>query len=152
MAYPVAESREIGAPAERVWELVSDLPRMGEWSPENQGGRWIKGATGPALGAGFLGKNRNGLRRWTTKATVVQCEPGKVFEISITVGSMPVAHWLYEFEPTPGGCTVTESWDDHRKGWMKVVARPMGVHDADKAKSEMAATLANLARAAEHPA
>jgi hypothetical protein len=30
MAYPTAESRDIAAPAEKVWSLVSDLPRMGE--------------------------------------------------------------------------------------------------------------------------
>ena len=64
MTYPTAETREIAAPAETVWALVSDLPRMGEWSPENQGGTWLNGATGPAPGAIFTGKNKNGIRRW----------------------------------------------------------------------------------------
>jgi hypothetical protein len=32
---------------------------------------------------------------------------------------------------------------------MKIVSRPMGVHDGDHAKLEMEATLANLAQAAE---
>ena len=60
MAYPTAATRDIAAPAEKVWILVTDLPRMGEWSPENAGGKWVKGATGPALGAVFKGTNRNG--------------------------------------------------------------------------------------------
>src|SRR5277367_6047983 len=73
MAYPTAASRDIAAPAEKVWALVSDLPRMGEWSPENAGGKWVKGATGPALGSVFQGANKNGFRRWSTTVTVVGC-------------------------------------------------------------------------------
>jgi len=151
MAYPTFVSRDIDAPAEKVWGLVSDLPRMGEWSPENTGGKWTKGSTGPAVGATFTGSNRNGWRRWSTLVTVVDCDPAKVFEIAVTFGptSLPVSNWRYEFEDTAGGCRVTESWDDHRKSWMKVLARPAGDHSAAHAKGEMTATLDNLARAAE---
>ena len=35
MTEPVSVSREIAAPVDTVWVLVTDLPRMGEWSPEN---------------------------------------------------------------------------------------------------------------------
>jgi hypothetical protein len=149
MTYPIAESRDIAAPADRVWSLVSDLPRMGEWSPENTGGKWVKGATGPATGAVFTGINKNGFRRWSTTVTVAACEPGKVFEIAVALGPLAISNWRYEFEDTPTGCRVTESWRDLRKGWMRVAGRPMGVHDGAHAKGEMAATLANLARAAE---
>jgi len=147
MTYPVAETREIAAPAETAWALVADLPRMGEFSPENVGGSWLNGATGPALGAVFTGANKNGVRRWSTKATVIDCAPGRSFEISISKGPLAIANWRYEFEETEGGCRVTESWADHRTAWMRVVSRPLGSHDAAHAKSEMAATLANLAGA-----
>ncbi len=149
MPYPTAATREIAAPAEKVWSLVSDLPRMGEWSPENAGGRWIKGATGPALGAVFRGSNKNGFRRWSTDATVVGYEQGKLFEFSVTAGPLAVANWRYEFEGTESGCRVTESWRDNRKRWFVVVARAMGDHSAAHAAKEMEATLANLAAAAE---
>jgi hypothetical protein len=149
MAYPIAESRDIAAPAATVWDLVADLPRMGDWSPENAGGTWARGATGPATGAVFTGKNKNGIRRWSTTVTVVDCQPAKAFEIAVRFGPFAVANWRYDFENTPTGCTVTESWDDKRQGWMKIVSRPMGVHDGDHAKLEMEATLANLAQAAE---
>ena len=151
MADLTAESRLIAAPAEKVWGLVSDLPRMGEWSPENAGGAWKNGATGPAVGAAFTGRNKKGLRRWSTTAKVIECEPGKVFEIAVVFGptAVPVANWRYEFEDAEGGCRVTESWDDHRAAWMRVVARPMGDHSAAHAQAEMAATLANLAKVAE---
>ena len=149
MAYPTAESREIAAPAGTVWALVADLPRMGEFSPENTGGTWGDGATGPAVGATFSGKNKNGFRRWSTTATVTECEPGRVFEIAITSGRSPIANWRYEFEGTAGGCRVTESWEDHRQFWIRVSARVLGKHDAAHAKTEMAATLAKLAAAVE---
>jgi hypothetical protein len=149
MAYPTVVTRDIRAPADAVWALVADLPRMGEWSPENAGGTWVKGATGPALGAVFKGTNKNGIRRWSTKVTVVDCDPGKVFEFAVTSGPLAVANWRYEFEETEDGCLVTESWVDHRKPWFVVVARVLGDHSAEHAEKEMAATLSNLATAAE---
>jgi hypothetical protein len=149
VTYPTAESRRIAAPADKVWSLVSDLPRMGEWSPQNEGGAWRNGAAGPAVGATFAGKNRNGFRKWTTTATVVACEPGKVFEIAVTTGRLPVSRWRYEFEATPEGCLVTESWVDERNAFIRVTGRVLGAHDAAHTHKEMATTLANLAVAAE---
>ncbi len=149
MAYPTAVSRDVAAPPEKVWDLVADMPRMGEWSPENQGGSWVKGATGPALGAVFKGSNKNGIRRWSTICTVVACERGKVFEFGVTSGPLAVANWRYEFEGTDTGCRVTESWRDNRKPWFAFVARVMGDHSDAHAEQEMAATLAKLAAAAE---
>jgi hypothetical protein len=149
MAYPTAASRDIAAPAENVWTLVSDLPRMGEWSPENQGGKWVKGATGPALGAVFKGNNKNGIRRWSTTVTVVACEPGEAFEFAVTSGPLAVARWRFEFEDTDTGCRVTESWLDERRPWFASVARVMGDHSAGNAERQMTSTLANLAKAAE---
>jgi hypothetical protein len=149
MAYPTSVSRDVAAPAEQVWLLVSDLPRMGEWSPENRGGKWVKGATGPALGAVFKGNNKNGFLRWSTTVTVVGCEPGKLFEFAVTAGPLTVATWRYEFEDSDTGCRVTESWVDERKPWFCAVARVMGDHGAGNAEQQMAATLAELARVAE---
>jgi Polyketide cyclase / dehydrase and lipid transport len=149
MTYATRETREIAAPAQKVWDLVSDLPRMGEFSPENHGGKWARGATGPAVGATFSGRNKNGFRRWSTTATVVTCVPGKAFEIAITSGPVAIANWRYEIEETPEGCRVTESWEDHRQLWMRLLARPLGAHDAAHAQQEMAATLANIAKLLE---
>ena len=149
MAYPTAVTRDIAAPAEKVWTLVSDLPRMGEWSPENQGGKWVKGATGPSVGAVFRGNNKRGIRRWSTTVTVVECDPGKVFDFAVTSGPLGVANWRYEFEETDSGCRVTESWRDNRKPWFATVARVMGDHGSDNAETQMASTLDRLAAAVQ---
>ena len=74
MAEQVSVSREIAAPAEQLWAMVSDVTRMGEWSPENEAGEWLRGATGPKPGASFRGTNRNGKKTWKTVATVVDAE------------------------------------------------------------------------------
>lgn len=61
----VSGSVEIEADPAAVFAMVTDLPRMGEWSPENQGGAWQGGATGAAIGARFLGNNVNGTKKWS---------------------------------------------------------------------------------------
>ena len=74
----------VDAPPETVWGLVSDITRAGEWSPEATGGRWTGGATGPAVGARFVGGNRHGWIRWSTHCRVTECEPGRRFTFVVT--------------------------------------------------------------------
>ena len=70
MSDEVSVSRDIAAPAEKVWAMVADVTRMPEWSPENTGCTWRGGATGPTTGAKFRGSNRVGKRSWKTDAVV----------------------------------------------------------------------------------
>ena len=91
--------------------MVTDLPRMGELSPENVGGRWVGRATGPATGARFRGVNRNGRRQWWTRVRVVVCEPGRRFTFDVRSSfGMRVSRWGYEITPIAGGCLLTEHW------------------------------------------
>ena len=113
----ISRSTTIAAPAERVWALVSDLPRMGEFSPEAVGGAWV-GGTGPALGAVFRGRNVRGLRRWSTRSKVVRCVPGEEFAFEVRAGGMAAAEWAYVLEPAGDGCRLTESWSDRRGALM----------------------------------
>ena len=50
-----AVTLHIDAPPDRVWGLVSDITKMGEYSPEVIEAEWIDGATGPAIGARYRG-------------------------------------------------------------------------------------------------
>ena len=154
MAASVSVVREISASPERVWELVSDLPRMGEWSNENEGGTWLDGATEPEAGAKFRGANRNGFRRWKTLAIVTECEPGKRFGFDVTSLGLPISTWSYTIEPTEQGCVVTESWSDRRPGFFKPVARlATGVADrTEHTRTGIEYTLERLAATAEVPA
>ena len=54
-------SIEINASPEAVYALVSDLPRMEEWSPENIGGEWQGGGSGN-VGDRYIGHNRTSAR------------------------------------------------------------------------------------------
>src|SRR5680860_1177525 len=56
----VRESLAMAATADAVYDLVADLPRMGEWSPECERVAWRGGATCAAKGAQFLGFHRAG--------------------------------------------------------------------------------------------
>src|SRR6476646_2028956 len=109
----VQGSTEVAASPEQVWALVSGLPGMGRFSPEATGGRWVKGG-GPVLGAVFRGTNAQGRRRWSTRSTVVEAEPGRAFAFDVSSVGLPVARWSYRLEPSAAGCRVTETWEDRR--------------------------------------
>jgi hypothetical protein len=147
----VEVSQQVGAAPADVYAMVADLPRMGEWSPENTGGKWIGGATGPSVGARFRGTNRSGWRLWSTTATVRAAEPGRRFSFDIDVLGVPISTWDYTFADSGDGCVVTESWTDRRPGWMRTVSVPvMGVRDrAAHNRGNMEQTLQRLKQAAE---
>ena len=151
MTDQVSVTREIRAPADRVWAMVSDLPRMGEWSPENKGGKWLGDATGARPGAKFRGTNQIGKRKWNTVATVVDADPGRRFSFRVGTMGIKVAEWGYSIEPTATGCRVTESWMDQRPGPFKPLAHLVtGVGDrAEHNRGNMEKTLERLAAAAE---
>src|SRR3954452_22863711 len=110
----VSVSVTVQAPAERLYGMVSDVTNMGRWSPETTSCGWIRGATGPAVGARFRGRNKAGWRSWSTTARVAVAEPAKEFAFDVqTVAGIDVARWSYRFEPAgEGSTTVTETWED----------------------------------------
>jgi Polyketide cyclase / dehydrase and lipid transport len=102
----------IEAPPEEVYDLVADVTRMGEWSPECQQGEWLNGATGPAVGASFKGKNRHGRARWSTSPRVVVADRGHEFAFVVPDSSgRDTVRWTYRFEATDSGTDVTESYE-----------------------------------------
>ncbi len=151
MGSKVTVTREIAASPQRVWAMVSDLDRMGEWSPENDGGRWIRGATGPEVGAVFEGRNHKGWRRWRTRVTVIASDQPRRFAFRLQIGPLGGCDWSYDIESTERGCRVTESWFDHRTWFLKKVGWvASGVADrASHNRATMDATLNRLAEAAE---
>ncbi|MGQ0623928.1 MAG: SRPBCC family protein [Sporichthyaceae bacterium] len=148
-----AASTEIAASPESVYAMISDLTRMGEWSPENTGGKWIGKAEPGTVGAKFKGKNKNGKKTWSAAVVVTEASAPKRFAFSTVVGPIKAADWSYEITPTATGCQVSESWVDRRPAPLaspKVYKALTGVTDRSaSAKAGIEATLANLKKAAE---
>lgn len=117
-------SVEITAPPEVVYALITDVGRMGEWSPEATGASSVKGSL--QVGDTFRGHNKRGLIRWYTHCTVREAQPGRKFVFDVDSGPMPVSRWTYTFEPTATGCRLTETWDDRRFGPLGPVIRTVG--------------------------
>ena len=99
----------VQAPADLVYAMVSDVPRMPEWAVECEHNSWLGRDGGPRVGARFRGHNHKGLFHWWTTATVTAADPGRRFAFRVTSLGLPVAAWAYDIEPTPDGCVVTES-------------------------------------------
>jgi uncharacterized protein YndB with AHSA1/START domain len=113
-------SIHIDAPPDRVWRLLSDVTRMGEWSPITYRCEWLDGASGPEVGARFKGYNRLPPAKWWTVCEITESVPGKSFAFSTVEVSMPFAlgvgkremtRWRYTFEPDGIGTKVTESYE-----------------------------------------
>ena len=152
MAESIEESIDIEAPPERLYDMVSDLSRMGEWSPENQGGKWAGGATGAAEGARFKARNSTGKRSWSSVATIVTANRPKEVAWESSALGLKIALWRYRFEPNGrGGTTVVESTEDRRGRLMHFIGRTAtGVADREtENKKNMRATLEQLKAAAE---
>jgi uncharacterized protein YndB with AHSA1/START domain len=139
----------VEAPPDKVWRMVTDVTRMGEWSPETQRAEWIDGADGPRVGARFRGHNRMGLARWSTVAEVVAAEPGREFAFQIQPTGTT---WRYRFAPAGGGTEVTESYETRSglrgvallvRDLLKLMGRPK------RLDAGMRETLARLKMAAE---
>jgi len=144
----ISRSIEIAATPELVFALVSRLERMGEFSPENTGGEWVRGATGPAVGARFKGANARGSHTWTTLATVATYLPPTKFSFDVTAGPFKVATWTFAIEATHEGCRVTESSLDRRGRFVKLFEKGGSDRMAFTAVS-IETTLAKLKAAAE---
>lgn len=157
----VSGSITIAAEPKRVFGLITDLPRMGEWSPENTGGAWQDGATEAAVGAKFLGNNVNAEagKRWDVAVVVAELEEPRRFVFHTVFKGMTLAHWIYELEPTEleggvPGCTVTETWVDTRNRALakalggKITGIP-GLKRNEFTRRSIETTLANLKQTAE---
>lgn len=151
MTPDVQVSRTIAASPAAVFAAVTDITRMGEWSPETVRAEWNDGATEAAVGAGFTGHNRNGDKEWVTKATIVELVPDERFFFDCSVRGFVFSKWGYSIEPVDGGCIVTEYAQDLRpESALEYSAQVSGVTDRlTHNRAGMAATLERLAEALE---
>lgn len=101
------------APPDKVWALVSDVTRIGEFSPETFEAEWVDGATGPALDAHFRGHvKRNGVGpTYWTSCKVTSCVPERDFGFAVYAAGQRANNWRYQLAERDGGTDVTESFE-----------------------------------------
>src|SRR5579872_3635040 len=141
----------IEAEPEVLYNMVSDLPRIGEWSPECEGVEWQGGISTPAEGSTFVGRNAVGPGRrirYSRHGRVLVAEPGREFAFITDEGGRESTLWRYRFEPEAGGTRVIESYEVR---WIPVWARildvPLNRHR--ELVANMRTTLDRLKSAAE---
>ena len=107
---PTVEVRTwIDAPPRRVWELGSDIEMMPTMSQELQSVEWLGGATGPAVGARFVGRSKHdALGEWATTSEVIEYEPERVFAWAVEDPANPTAIWRFRLEPKDGGTELSQ--------------------------------------------
>lgn len=144
-------STHIGAPPEEVWAILSDLERMGEWSPECYRVAWLDGAESPAKpGARFKGWNRYGFLRWSMTCEVKTADPGREISWATVRGDRELVVWAYRLQPTTEGCDLTESFEVRWLPPTAVLAEDFLMRDRDRRRDEaMRATLDRIKKAAE---
>lgn len=103
MARTLEATIDIDAAPKDVWTIVSDLKRMGEWSPQCATMRVLGGPV--REGTKTINVNRRGLLVWPTRSKVIRFEPNKSIAFRITDNR---TIWSYELESTGSGTRVTE--------------------------------------------
>ncbi len=148
----MSESIDVAVPPDELYALVSDVTRMGGWSPVCRACWWDEG-DGPRVGAWFTGRNELPERTWETRSQVVAADPGREFAWEVNNGWV---RWGYTFEPTDGGGTrLTESWEFlpagiagfHERWGEKADAHIE--HRRELARTGIPATLAAIKKTAE---
>ena len=107
VALEFSDSIHVAVPPDQLYAIVSDVTRTGEWSPVCKECWWDEGATGPEVGAVFLGRNVTPDREWQTRSQVVAAEPGREFAWEVNGGWV---WWGYSLSPEGDGTRLTESW------------------------------------------
>lgn len=114
-------SVELVVPAtpEAAYDLLSDVTRIGERSPECRAATWESGTPG-TVGAVFRGHNRWGwAARWSRRCEVTLADPGRAFAFRTVPERLDPTRrdsttWRYDIEPTDGGVRVRHSYEIHQ--------------------------------------
>jgi hypothetical protein len=149
--------RHIDASPQALYEIVSDVTRTPEMSPEIVRCEWIKPATGPAVGARFKATNHAGRGpNWPNKPVVVTADPGREFAFARTEPFTGTVEWRYTFTPEGSGTRVKESYTVTKEltivGWF-IIDTLYGLKNRESdLRDGMSQTLERLAQIAETPA
>lgn len=123
--------RDVAAPADAVWRVVSDVRRTGEWSHECRRVDWRDGSDAAVVGARFSGVNVLPGVRWSRLCVITAVEPGRslTWETIATWRFVDSTRWRIAVEPLPAGTRITQEYQVLRcPGWWEwlvyLVVRP----------------------------
>jgi hypothetical protein len=136
-------SIEIDATPQQVYDAVSDLTRMGEFSPECRRVEWLDGAADPRPGARFVGHNQGGPLAWSRRGRVISAEAGREFSFVTEEGGREGTLWTYRLSPAGRGTLVTESYEVQWIPWWMHLADVITFRRQQLARN-MAKTLTRL--------
>jgi hypothetical protein len=148
----------IAAPAAVVWALVCDIQLPARFSSEFNGGEWQDGASSPAPGARFTGRNHHpAIGNWETTSTICEFQPEQVLGWAVGDPDQPSALWRFALAADADGTRLTQ--------WMQIGPGPSGISAAIEAmpdkesrilqrrlgehSANMTATLAGIKEVAE---
>src|SRR5215472_4850661 len=119
------------APPEAVWQVLTDVTRVGEWSHECHTATWTDGSTYAAVGARFRGSNRAGPARWSRPCIVYLCNAPSEFGYRTQGGRLmrDSTEWYFALQPEDTGTRIIQryrirslaAWAD-RLGWLLIPA------------------------------
>ena len=138
--FGASASVEVACSPVAAWQLVTDIPRIGAFSPECVAATWMNGAAGPAEGARFEGTNRvvdeatDNEFVWVRPCMVTVAKPPERF--SYTVGDRydgtPATLWDFQIEATDTGCRITQRFQHLPQGLSGIRLQA----DADPTRAE----------------
>jgi len=146
--------RYIEAPPEALYEIIADVTRTPELTPDIVRCEWLDGATHAKVGARFKAINRQGRGpNWSNKPVIVTADLGREIAWARTEPFAGTLEWRYRFAPDGTGTRVTESYRVTKSltivGWF-IIGTLYGMKDRrSDLRASMQATLDRLALIAE---
>ena len=98
----LSRSVEIHASPSTIYALVSDVTRMGEFSPECISCWWAEGEPG-RVGSRFVGRNRVGTSEWEMECEVTIADSPSCFEWSVLTEAIDRETSVWRFDIIPTG-------------------------------------------------
>jgi len=148
---PRSVSILVDASPSALYRLVSDVERIGEWSPECRSALWLDDRRG--VGARFRGMNRSGVNRWSRTCEVIVDELDREFTWRTIPGAPTMddsTRWSFVLEPTGSSTTLTQRMQITKKpqAWFRPYIRMTMPHHLDM-REQMRTTLEGIRTTAE---
>ena len=120
-----------------LWDLITTVERIGEFSPECVAAWWVGGFPARAVGGRFEGRNRiegeGDTYEWTRPCDVVAYDPPRHF--AYTVGDRfdgtPATRWTFRVTPTDAGCLVEQQFEHLPDGLSGIRLQAEQLDDAE---------------------